>query len=64
MELDSAPPKVPLEKLRASESRFQALAARGPALREAILDDAQQEILGKFAIDDLRAAKPAASPNG
>jgi pyruvate-ferredoxin/flavodoxin oxidoreductase len=60
LKLDSAAPKVPLEQFWASERRFQALAAKDPALRKAILDDAQQEILGKFAIYARLAAKPVA----
>src|SRR5581483_12325321 len=45
LKLDSATPKVPLEKFWAAETRFQVLAAQNPERRKEILEAAQAEVL-------------------
>jgi pyruvate-ferredoxin/flavodoxin oxidoreductase len=58
MKLDSAAPKVPLEKLWASERRFQTVASADPAQSKAILDAAQDEVLTKFALYERMSTQP------
>jgi pyruvate-ferredoxin/flavodoxin oxidoreductase len=60
LRLDSAAPKVPLERFWAGERRFQALNGRDPALRKTMLDAAQREVLAKFALYEQMAAQPVA----
>jgi pyruvate-ferredoxin/flavodoxin oxidoreductase len=59
LKLDSAAPKVPLEKFCASERRFHALAGSDPELRKTILDTAQDEVLKKFAVYERMSTRPA-----
>ena len=49
LKLDSAAPTTPLEKLWASERRFQMLSANNPAREKEILDIAQADIHKRFA---------------
>jgi pyruvate-ferredoxin/flavodoxin oxidoreductase len=60
LKLDSAAPKVRLEKFWASERRFQSPASQDPAQSKAILDAAQDEVLRKFAIYERMATQPVA----
>jgi pyruvate-ferredoxin/flavodoxin oxidoreductase len=50
LKLDSAAPKIPLEKFWATERRFQALPSQDPAHSKAILAAAQEDVLSKFAL--------------
>jgi pyruvate-ferredoxin/flavodoxin oxidoreductase len=50
LKLDSTAPKVPLEKLWASEHRFQLLNGKNPAQGKEVLHAAQTEVLRKFAL--------------
>ena len=61
LKLDSAAPKIPLEKFWAMERRFQTVAAKDPALRKTILDAAQAEVLSKFALYERMSAQPVAA---
>jgi pyruvate-ferredoxin/flavodoxin oxidoreductase len=53
LKLDSAAPKVPLEKFWATERRF-------PTGNKAILDAAQEEVLSKFALYERMSTQPVA----
>ena len=61
MRLDSAAPKISLEKFWGTERRFQSAAIMDPANRKAILDAAQQEVLGKFALYERMSTQPVAA---
>ena len=61
LKLDSAAPKIPLEKFWAMERRFQTVAAKDPALRKTILDTAQAEVLSKFALYERMSTQPVAA---
>ncbi len=50
LKLDSAAPKISLQKFWASERRFQAVASQDPANGKALLDAAQAEVSSKFAL--------------
>jgi pyruvate-ferredoxin/flavodoxin oxidoreductase len=50
LKLDSSVPKVPLEKLWASERRFQLLTGKDSAQGQEVLQAAQAEVLRKFAL--------------
>jgi pyruvate-ferredoxin/flavodoxin oxidoreductase len=60
LKLDSASPKVSLDKLWASERRFQTIAGQDPAKSKAILDAAQDEVLKKFALYERMSSQPVA----
>ncbi|MGA2173750.1 MAG: pyruvate:ferredoxin (flavodoxin) oxidoreductase [Verrucomicrobiota bacterium] len=60
LKLDSAAPKIPLEKFWATERRFQAIASQDPAQSKAILDAAQDEVLGRFALYERMSTQPVA----
>ena len=60
LKLDSATPKVPLEKFWASERRFQAVAGNDPAQTKATLAAAQEEVLSKFALYERMSTQPVA----
>jgi pyruvate-ferredoxin/flavodoxin oxidoreductase len=60
LKLDSAAPKVRLEKFWASERRFQTIASQDPAQGKAILDAAQDEVLKKFALYERMSTQPVA----
>jgi pyruvate-ferredoxin/flavodoxin oxidoreductase len=60
LKLDSAVPKIPLEKFWATERRFQARAGQDPAESKAILDAAQEEVLSKFALYERMSTQPVA----
>jgi pyruvate-ferredoxin/flavodoxin oxidoreductase len=49
LKLDSAAPKLPLEKLWTLERRFQMLAGKDPAHGRQILELAQADVLKKYA---------------
>ncbi len=55
LKLDSAAPKISLEKFWATERRFKATAGQDPAQSKAILDAAQDEVLSKFALYERMA---------
>ncbi len=61
LKLDSAAPKVPLEKFCAGERRFQALAGQDPVIHKAMLDAAQEEVLNKFALFERMSTQSVAS---
>ncbi len=50
LKLDSSAPKTPLEKLWASERRFQLLTGKDSAQGKEVLQAAQNEVLRKFAL--------------
>jgi pyruvate-ferredoxin/flavodoxin oxidoreductase len=56
LKLDSAAPKVPLEKFWATERRFQTIASQNPQVGKAVLEAAQQEVLSKFALYERMSA--------
>jgi pyruvate-ferredoxin/flavodoxin oxidoreductase len=58
LKLDSAPPKVPLAKLWASERRFQSVAANDPVHGKELLAAAQDEVLNKFALYERMSTQP------
>jgi pyruvate-ferredoxin/flavodoxin oxidoreductase len=58
LKLDSAAPKVPLEKFCAGERRFQAIANQDPGIHKAMLDAAQKEVLSKFALFERMSTQP------
>jgi pyruvate-ferredoxin/flavodoxin oxidoreductase len=60
LKLDSPAPKVPLEKLWASERRFQSVAANDPVHGKALLAAAQEEVLNKFALYERMSTQPVA----
>ena len=63
LKLDSSAPKIPLEKLWASERRFQLLGGKDPAQGRAVLEAAQAEVLQKFALyERMSSASGAAAP--
>jgi len=45
------------------ERRFQSIVGQDPAIRKEIVDAAQQEILGKFAIYERMSTQPVAAAN-
>jgi pyruvate-ferredoxin/flavodoxin oxidoreductase len=61
LKLDSSAPKIGLEKFWAMERRFQSIVGQDPAIRKEIVDAAQQEILGKFAIYERMSTQPVAA---
>jgi len=61
LKLDSAAPKIPLEKLWASERRFQLVSTKDPVRGKAVLAAAQAEVLNKFALYERMAAQPVAA---
>ena len=60
LKLDSAAPKVPLEKFWATERRFQTIGSQNAEVGKAILAAAQQEVNSKFALYE----RMSASANG
>jgi pyruvate-ferredoxin/flavodoxin oxidoreductase len=58
LKLDSASPKIPLEKLWASERRFQLVSSKDPVHGKAVLEAAQAEVLNKFALYERMATQP------
>jgi len=58
LKLDSAAPRIPLEKFWSTERRFAQLAGEDPAQRKAILDAAQEEVSAKFALYTQMSARP------
>jgi pyruvate-ferredoxin/flavodoxin oxidoreductase len=50
LKLDSAAPKIALEKFWASERRFRAVVSQDPVNGKAMLDAAQAEVSSKFAL--------------
>jgi pyruvate-ferredoxin/flavodoxin oxidoreductase len=61
LKLDSSAPKVGLEKFWALERRFQTITGQSPAVRKEIVDAAQEEVLGKFAIYERMSSQPVAA---
>jgi len=61
LKLDSAAPKISLEKLWASERRFQMLNGKDSAQGKEVFQAAQNEILRKFALYQ-RMSSAAAAP--
>jgi pyruvate-ferredoxin/flavodoxin oxidoreductase len=61
LKLDSSAPKVPLEKLWASERRFQLLTGKDPAQGREVLQAAQSEVLRKFALYEKMSTVSIAS---
>jgi pyruvate-ferredoxin/flavodoxin oxidoreductase len=61
LKLDSSSPKVPLEKLWASERRFQLLTGKDPAQGREVLQAAQTEVLRKFALYEKMSTVSIAS---
>ncbi len=58
LKLDSAAPKVPLEKLWNSERRFQLLTGKDPVEGRVVLEAAQSEVLRKFALFERMSSAP------
>ena len=56
LRLDSAAPKVPLEKFWATERRFQTIGSQNPEVGKAVLAAAQQEVINKFALYERMSA--------
>ncbi len=56
LKLDSAAPKLPLERFWANESRFQMLAMEDPERSKQVLDGAQSDLLKKFAFYEMLSA--------
>lgn len=64
LKLDSPPPKSPLEKFWAAETRFQVLAAKDPEAAKQILANAQAAIKERYAFyEKLAAIKPVNIPD-
>jgi pyruvate-ferredoxin/flavodoxin oxidoreductase len=61
LKLDSSAPKVPLEKLWASERRFQLLTGKDTAQGKKVLQAAQTEVLRKFALYEKMSTVSIAS---
>jgi pyruvate-ferredoxin/flavodoxin oxidoreductase len=61
LKLDSGAPKVALEKFWALERRFQSITGQEPAVRQEIIDSAQAEILGKFALYERMSTQAVAA---
>jgi pyruvate-ferredoxin/flavodoxin oxidoreductase len=58
LKLDSAAPKLSLDKLWAGERRFQAVSSENPAASKSVLDAAQEEVLKKFALFERMSTHP------
>ena len=61
LRLDSAAPKLPLEKLWSLERRFQMLASKNPARGKELLEIAQADVLKKFAQYEQLSKTPGAA---
>ena len=56
--LDSPPPKIPVSKLMASETRFQLTAQQDPDRYRELVSRAQQQIERRLALYQELAGRP------
>jgi pyruvate-ferredoxin/flavodoxin oxidoreductase len=62
LQLDSKAPSMPLQSYAYNETRFTMLAHSDPATARRLMEQAQQDVVARWALYERLAAMPAAGP--